>query len=183
MSTLIDLVPTALFFLTYVYAGLYPAVSVLIAAMLAMVALSWWRTGRIPKMQLAVTGVVTVLGGLTLWLRNPAFIKFKPTAIYGGIALALLTSHYIGEKVLLARMPQKIVVMPDAVWRRVNLAWAAFFVFCAALNLYVAANFSEATWVKIKVFGFTGMTFAFLLLHAPFLARYLVEEEAGSDAR
>jgi intracellular septation protein len=183
MTTLIELIPTLLFFGTYVYAGLYPAVSVLMASMVLMVAYNWIRSGRMPKVQVVITLVVVILGGLTLWLRDPEFIKFKPTAIYGGIAIALLVSQFIGEKVLLARLPQKVVVMPDAVWRKVNLAWVAFFLVCAALNLYVAANYSEATWVKVKTFGFTALMFAFILLHAPFLSRYLVEEEAGPDAR
>lgn len=183
MTTLIELVPTLLFFATYLFAGLYPAVAVLMGAMVAMLAFNWLRSGQLPKLQAAIVLVVVVLGGLTLWLRDPEFIKFKPTAIYGGIALALLASQFFGEKVLLARMPQKIVVMPEPVWRKVNLAWVAFFVFCAVLNLYVASHYSEATWVKVKTFGFTALMFAFLLLHAPFLSRYFVEEEAGSDAR
>lgn len=180
MSALIELIPTLLFFAAYAYAGIYVAVSVLMGAMTVLVAVTWLRSGRPPKVQIVVTAVVIVLGALTLWLRNPAFIKFKPTAIYGGIALALLISQFVGEKVLLARMPQKIIVLPDPIWRRVNLAWVAFFVFCAVLNLYVAATYSEATWVKVKSFGFTSLMFAFLLLHAPFLSRYLVDP---SDAR
>ena len=178
MNALIDLSPAVLFFAAYVYGGLYVATTVLIVAMLAMVSVTWLRTRRVPKMQLGIAIIVTILGGLTLWLRNPEFIKFKPTAIYGAFALALLGSHFIGDKVLLARIPQKNIVLPDPIWRRVNLAWVAFFAFCAVLNLYVAATYSEATWVKVKSFGFTGLMFAFLLLHAPFLSRYLVDPDA-----
>ena len=47
---------------------------------------------------------------------------------------------------------------------------------CAALNLYVAHHFSEATWVKFKVIGFTALPFLFALGQAPFIARYVVEE-------
>jgi intracellular septation protein len=68
--------------------------------------------------------------------------------------------------------------MPDSMWRRVNLAWVVFFIGCAVLNLYVATHFSEATWVKVKAFGFTALMFVFLLLHAPFLSKYFVEPEA-----
>ncbi|GAC1631432.1 MAG: septation protein A [Nevskia sp.] len=183
MTAFIDLIPAVLFFAAYAWAGLYPATAVLMAAMAAMLVFTWLRTRRLPKLQLAITAVVLLLGGLTLWLRNPDFIKFKPTAIYGAFALALLASQFIGDRVLLSRMPQKVVVMPEPVWRKVNLAWVAFFAFCAVLNLYVAANYSEATWVKVKSFGFTTLMFAFLLLHAPFLSRYLVEEKVGPDAR
>lgn len=178
MNAFVDLIPAVLFFAAYAYAGLYTATAVLMASMCAMLLLSWSRNRELPKMQAAMTVVVVVLGGLTLWLRNPEFIKFKPTLIYGAFALALLASQFFGERVLLARMPQKFVAMPEPVWRRVNFAWAVFFTFCALLNLYVAANFSEATWVKVKSFGFTALTLGFLLLHAPFLSRYLIDPDA-----
>lgn len=180
MAAILDLIPAALFFAAYALYGLYVATAVLIVASWILVAAVWFRTRRVPQMQLAVAIVVAVFGGLTLALHDPGFIKIKPTVLYGALALALLGSHFIGDKVLLARIPQQMIVMPDAMWRRVNLAWVAFFVFCAALNLYVAANFSEATWVKVKVFGFTGLTFVFLLLHAPFLSRYFVEPPAAA---
>ena len=70
-----------------------------------------------------------------------------------------------------------MLVMPDALWRRVNLAWALFFLFCAALNYVVAHQFDEATWVKLKVFGFSLLMMGFMLAHLPFVSRYLVQTE------
>jgi len=120
--------------------------------------------------------LATVLGGLTLAIHDPVFIKFKPSGVYGVFALALLGSHFIGQRVLLARIPQKTFTFPEPVWRKVNLAWALFFLGCAALNWYVADHYDEATWVKFKTFGFTALMFVFLLAHAPFLSRYLPQE-------
>jgi intracellular septation protein len=80
--------------------------------------------------------------------------------------------------VLLARIPQDVIALPEPVWRKVNLAWALFFLGCAALNWYVAHHYDEATWVKFKTFGFTALTFVFLLAHAPFLSRYLPQDPA-----
>lgn len=182
-GALIDLAPAVLFFTAYVSYGLYTATAVLIAACIAVVIVQWWRTRRVPRMQLVTAVIVAIFGGLTLWLRNPEFIKFKPTALYGLFAAVLLASHFIGGKVLLARIPQKQIVLPEPVWRRVNFAWAMFFIFCAVLNLYVAANYSEAVWVKLKAFGFSLLMLAFLLAHAPFLARYLEEHpKSGGNA-
>lgn len=179
MNHVISLVQTLAFFAAYYFGGIYVAVAVLMGLMLLTTGFEWLRAQKPPKISIAVTALVWVLGALTLWLRDPTFIKFKPTAIYGAFSLALLGSHLIGGKVLMARMPQQMITLPDPVWRRVNFAWAVFFAFCAVLNLYVAANYSEAAWVKFKTFGFTLLMFAFIFGHLPFLSRYM----ATGDAR
>lgn len=178
MAAVLDLIPALLFVAAYALYGLYVATAVLIVACWALVGVLWLQRRRLPAMALGVAVVASVFGGLTLALHDPAFIKLKPTIFYGALAAVLLGSQFIGDKVLLARVPQQLVVMPETIWRRVNLAWVVFFVGCALLNLYVAAHYSEATWVKIKAFGFTALMFVFLLLHAPFLSKYLVDPDA-----
>lgn len=176
MKFLLDYSPALLFFGAYFLFDIYAATAVLIAAAIALALIYrvWQKTWH--KTHLTVAVLATVLGGLTLAIRDPAFIMFKPSAVYGVFGLALLGSHFIGERVLLARLPQKIIELPDSVWRKVNLAWALFFFGCAVLNLYVAGNYDEATWVKFKTFGFTALMFVFLIAHAPFLHRYLPQE-------
>jgi intracellular septation protein len=41
------------------------------------------------------------------------------------------------------------------------------------LNLYVAYSFSEAVWVKFKMFGATGLMFVFMLAQGFFIAKYI----------
>jgi intracellular septation protein len=174
---LLDYAPALLFFAAYVLFDIYVATATLIVAAIALVLIyrAWQK--RWHKSHLVVAVLATVLGGLTLAIHDPVFIKFKPTAVYGVFALALLGSHLVGERVLLARIPQKTFTFPEPVWRRVNLAWALFFFGCAALNWYVADHYDEATWVKFKTFGFTALMFVFLLAHAPFLSRYLPQDQ------
>ena len=178
MNAALDFAPALLFLVAYFLSDIYVATGVLIAALFGLVGVYWLRERRIHKVHLITACVAGVLGGLTLYVRDPDFIKFKPTAVYSIFALAMLGSHFIGDRVLLARLPQKVLQMPDAVWRRVNFAWVLFFFSLAALNLYVAHNLSEATWVKFRTFGFTALMFVFLLAHAPFLKDYLPKEGA-----
>jgi intracellular septation protein len=178
MRFLLDYAPALLFFAAYLLFDNSAATATLIAAAIALVLVYRVWEKRWHKSHLVVAVLATVLGGLTLAIQDPVFIKFKPTAVYAVFALALLGSHVVGERVLLARIPQKTFVFPEPVWRKVNLAWALFFLGCAALNWYVAGRYDEATWVKFKTFGFTALTFVFLLAHAPFLARYLPEDRA-----
>lgn len=178
MNTVLDLVPAVLFFGAYVSLGIYPATAVLMAALFVLVAVYWFKDHRLHKMHLTTAVIAAVFGGLTLYLRDPTFIKLKPTVAYGAIALVLLVSQFLGKKVLLARIPQSAIQLPDRIWRRVNLAWVLFFTFCAVLNLYIAYSFSEKFWVEFNVFGFTALTLLFLLAHAPFLSRYLPRDDA-----
>lgn len=180
MKALLDFSPAALFFLAYVVAGnLYTATAVLIAASFALVAVYWFWQRRWHRQHLITALLVAVMGGLTLVVHDTAFIKLKPTVLYAAFSAVLLGSHVIGNKVLMARLGANALPLPDRLWRGINLAWAVFFAGCAVLNLYVAQQYDEATWVKFKTFGFTGLMFLFLLAHAPFVARYL---EAPSES-
>lgn len=176
MKFLLDYAPALLFFGAYMLFDIYVATAVLIVSAIALVLIYRVWQNHWHRSHLVVAVLATVLGGLTLAIQDPSFIKFKPTAVYGLFGLALLASHWIGGRVLLARLPQKTFQFPEPVWRRVNLAWGLFFIGCALLNLYVADRYDEATWVKFKTFGFTALMFVFLIAHAPFLSRYLPQE-------
>ncbi|HVT36872.1 MAG TPA: inner membrane-spanning protein YciB [Nevskiaceae bacterium] len=176
MNLLLNYGPAFAFLGAYLAGGIYLATEVLIASLILVVLLYRLWKGVWHNMHMAVALIAAVLGGLTLYLHDPTFIKYKPSAVYGVFALALLTSQFVGDKVLLARIPQHTITLPDALWRKVNLAWALFFMFCAALNIYVAFHFDEATWVKFKAFGFTALMFVFLLAHLPFVWRHLPQE-------
>lgn len=175
MNLIVDLSPAILFFGTYAALGIYTATAVLMVALFVVVAIYWLRERRIHKMHLVTALVAAVFGGLTLYLRDPAFIKLKPTVVYGLFSATLLASHFVGRRVLLARIPQTALQLPEAVWRRVNMAWALFFASCAFLNFWVATAFSERVWVGFNTFGFTVLTLLFVMAHAPFLSRYVTD--------
>ena len=44
------------------------------------------------------------------------------------------------------------------------------------LNLYVAYNYSEETWVNFKMFGGMGLMLAFVLAQGFYLSRHMEEE-------
>jgi len=177
MKTLLDLLPVVAFGLAYYLGGIYAATVAIVLALAVTVIGFKLLDGRWHKAHLIALVASAVLGGITLAFHDPAFIKLKPSLVYGIFALVLLGSHFVGDTVLLQRLPQKMVVMPDAIWRRVNFAWVLFFVFCAVLNYVVAHHFDEALWVKLKLFGFSVLMIAFMLAHLPFVGRYVVQPE------
>lgn len=177
MKQALDSLPALAFLAAYFVGDIYRATLALIVSLVVVVAGYWLLERRLHKAHFATLMVAALLGGLTLYVHDPRFIKYKPTAVYTLFALALLASHWFGRQVLLQRFGARLIELPELLWRRLNLAWAGFFVALAVLNVIVAERFSEATWVKFKVFGFTALTIAFMLGHAPFVARYLPKEE------
>jgi intracellular septation protein len=121
--------------------------------------------------------VIVVMGGATLALRDPTFIKWKPTVLYWAFAATLLGADLFLKRNLVAAMLKEQVYLPQPVWTRLNLSWVGFFLFMGAANLYVAYNFSESTWVKFKLFGGIGLMLVFVVLQALFLARHVQDNK------
>src|SRR3546814_11437458 len=99
MNALIDFLPALLFLGTYAAYGIYTATAVLIVGMFALVAWYWFREHRLHKAHFITALVALVLGGLTIYVHDARFIKFKPTVVYAVCSLALLGSHLIGHRV------------------------------------------------------------------------------------
>lgn len=173
MKMLIDYLAIAAFVAAYYWRDIYFATVVLIVALFVQVGLTWAVTRKLPKILLGGALLALVMGGITLALRDPMFIKLKPTVLYGIFALALFASQYIGDKPAIQRLLSANLQLPDPVWRRLNLLWVGFFLFCGALNLFVAFSFAEQVWVNFKLFGMLGLTLVFALGQGIYLSRYL----------
>jgi len=177
MKFLFDLFPVILFFAAYKFADIYIATGVAIAATMAQVGWVHFRHGKVDKMLWISFGLILVFGGMTLFLRDPTFIKWKPTVLYWLFATVLLGSALLFKKNLIRGMLEEQVTLPEPLWMRLNLAWVAFFVTMGILNLYVASNYSEADWVNFKLFGGMGLMFAFIIAQGLLLAKYVEEKE------
>lgn len=173
MKVLLDYLAIALFVAAYYWRDIYFATGVLIVALFIQVAGLWVLTRQLPKMHLAGALLALVLGGVTLVLHDPTFIKLKPTVLYAVFTLILLGSHWIGERPIMQRLLSANLQLPDLIWRRLNAAWALFFLFCGLLNLYVAFSFEEKIWVNFKLFGMMGLMLVFAIAQGLYLSRHL----------
>lgn len=177
MKLLYDFFPILLFFIAYKVYDIYAATAVAIAAAFVQTGFYWLKHRRFENTHLLTLGLLVVFGGLTLALHDPVFIKWKPTLVNWLFAIGFLGSHFIGRKTLVERMMGHAVSLPAPVWSRLNQAWTWFFVAMGALNLYVAYNFSEDTWVNFKLFGMLGLTLTFVIAQSLYLSRHLVPEQ------
>jgi intracellular septation protein len=185
MKFLFDLLPVILFFAAFKLYDIWIATGVAIGATVLQVAWLLARRKKVDTMLWVSLAIVVIAGGATLFLGDERFIKWKPTLLYGCMALALLfTQHVLGKNPMKALMGGQIS-MPDEAWLKLTWSWAVFFVFMAALNLVVAFNFPTDTWVNFKLFGGMGLLIAFAVAQSFWLAKYMPDElpkPAAEDA-
>ena len=207
MKLLIDFFPIILFFVTYHQAGAITEISaignlfdpsqpeIIVATMLAtgvaiiasfiQVGGYWLKNRSVEKMHIFSLVLITVLGGITIAFGDPAFIQWKPTLLNWVFAAAFLISQFVGKKSLVHRMMDSQISLPDAIWKKLNLSWVAFFIISGFANIYVAFYYAVDldektrmdTWVNFKLFGLLGLTLIFVIAQAFYLAKYMVPEK------
>ena len=182
MKLLVDFLPIVIFFVVYKMTNdLILATAILIPATMLQMGYTWLTTKKIEKMQLVTLIMVVVLGGLTVALQDGQFIKWKPTIVNWLFGLAFLGSQFIGKKPVVQRLMEKGIQLPSGIWRQLNFAWFVFFAVMGSLNLYVAFNYSEATWVDFKLFGMLGLTFVFILAQGIYMSRFMPKDNEVED--
>jgi intracellular septation protein len=175
MKFLFDLLPVVLFFVAFKLADIYVATAVAIATSVLQVAWLTLRRRRVPLMLWASLAIIAVFGGATLLFQDETFIKWKPTVLYWLFGAVLAGSALMRRNLVRSVLSQE-VRLPDAIWRRLNLSWIAFFAFMGAANLYVAFNYPTDQWVNFKLFGGMGLMLLFVVGQALVLARYVEDK-------
>lgn len=135
------------------------------------------RHGKVEKTLWFSAILVAVLGSLTLYFQNDTFIKWKPTVLYWAFFAALIGSDFFMKKNLIKTMIGKEMQLPETLWRKLNLAWAVFFLGLGCINLYVAFNYSTDTWASFKLFGTMGLMFVFVIAQSLVLNKHMLVED------
>lgn len=177
MKFFFDLFPIILFFATYKVYGIYSATAVAIVATFVQIGWVWLRHRKVDNMLWVSLAIIVVFGGATLILQDETFIKWKPTVLYWLFAVVLFSAHKGFNKNLIRTMMKEQIKLPESVWEKLNNSWSIFFGVMGAINLYVVYNYSTDTWVDFKLFGFTGLMFAFIILQALFLGKYMEKND------
>ncbi|MGY0194924.1 septation protein A [Leptothrix sp. BB-4] len=155
------------------------ATVVVILATLAQVLWLKLRGQKVDTMLWVSLGLVTVMGGATIWFHSETFIKWKPTVLYGVMSLAFLLAPIVAGKNLLRSMLGGQIELPEFAWQRLNWAWAAFFAFMGVLNIWVAYTFSTSTWATFKAFGGMGLMLVFMVGQGFYMHRHMKPEQTS----
>lgn len=163
---------------------------VILATLVGMVA-TFLQIGYLKLQRRKVDGmlwisfiIITVFGGLTIYLHDDTFIKWKPTIIYWIFALAIGIAQFGFGKNLVRQMMQAQLKLPDPVWNKVGLSWMLFFTALGLLNLvmaFVVYKDNTGAWVSFKAFGITGIVFAFIIVQTLFLSKHIQDDQGGEE--
>jgi intracellular septation protein len=208
MKFLFDLIPVLLFFAAYKLSGwnseaaqhfvntymsgmisggsVTPEQSPIVVAtavgILATMAQIGWiklRGRKVDGLLWVSLGMFVVFGGLTIYLHDEDFIKWKLSIVYWLFGAALLVSDLVFKKNLMRKSMGEIIDLPDAIWTRLNLVWIAFFTFMGVLNWYLAFVLFKGNtdaWVSFKAFGATAIMFVFIVAQTVYLSRHIKDQ-------
>ena len=172
MKILIDFFPILLFFGAFKYYDIYVGTAVLMAATVLQMALIYGIDRKLQTMHKITLALVLVFGALTLGLHDERFIKWKPTVLYGAMAIGLGVAVWVMHKNFLKMLLGSQLELPDAVWHRLNIAWVGYCVFMACLNAFVVLQFSTETWVNFKLWGYV-FPLVFIISQGVYVAPHL----------
>ena len=179
MKSFLDFFPILLFFGAYKMGDIYSATGVLMAATVIQMFLVYRLDGKLQTMHKVTLGLVLGFGALTLGLHDERFIKWKPTVLYTGMAVALAVSERFFNKNFLHSMLGQQLQLPAAVWQRLNLVWVLYSLFMASINAYVAAYFSTEAWVDFKIWGYV-FPVVFIVGQGLYVARHLPKTDESA---
>src|SRR6516225_9787932 len=179
MKLLLDFFPIVLFFGAFKLFDIYTATAVLMAGTVVQMSIIWFNERKLLPMQKATLVLILLFGSLTLALHDDRFIKWKPTVLYGAMAVALGVALWGFKKNFLKMLLGTQLELPEHIWGRLNVAWIAYCVFMAALNGYVAAYFSTEAWVNFKLWGYV-FPIVFLVAQGLYISPYLKSDKPAA---
>ena len=173
VKTALEIGPVALFFAGYLYTrdqtytvagteygGFVVITALFIPVILLSTLLLWWLTGKLSQMQIVTAVLVTVFGGLTVWLNDERFFKMKPTLIYLLFAAVLFFGLWRGRSYL-AMVLSEALPLTHAGWMILTKRMAFFFLGLAVANEVIWRTMSTDAWVNFKTFGLPVAMFVF----------------------
>lgn len=190
MKQLLDFFPVLVFAGTYFYTkDMILATGVLIGASAIQLAFDYARRRQVEKMHVYTFLILLVFGGFTIFLNDPLYIKWKPTAVNWLFATVFLGSQLLGRQTLVEKLingllkqaPHLEINVPKEQWPWINLCWVMFFIMLGLVNMYVFSHYDEETWVTFKLIGMTLLHLGFFILQFLHLSRYMTEVDSEED--
>ena len=193
VKTVLEYGPIILFFVAYLwlkdrvftiggteYEGFIVVTGAFVPLLIASTGAIWALTGKISRMQVMTVVLVTLFGGLSVWLNDERYFKMKPTAIYllfgGLLAIGLLRGQSYLKYVMEEMMP-----LQDEGWMILTQRLMFCFLGLALMNEVVWRMFTTETWVYFKTFGLTAAIFAFFMTQGKLFQTYGLDKEGGTE--
>ena len=89
----------------------------------------------------------------TEWANSVAFIKLKPSLMYGASAFVVLATEVLLQANPLQAIAGRKLCLPRDAWRKLSIGLASLLLGLAVLNGVVAAVATLEVWLQYKLFG------------------------------
>ncbi len=150
------------------------ATTVLLASTFLSTAFLWYKHRTLTVMQWTVFVMTIIFCTLTLLLRDERFLQWKVSVINLLLSGVFFVGHFWqktpAEHMLGAHLP-----LPAHIWRRLNIAWASFFMFIALLNTALIYTLTFDHWVLFKSIGTLGLSVVFMIGIFSYIYPYIKE--------
>lgn len=151
-------------------------------AILVAVAVSKWKLGRVSPMLWLSAVLVIGFGALTVYFNDESFIQIKPTIIYASFAALLIGGWMTGRPLLRYLLQAAYDGLNETGWMKLSRNWGIFFALMALINEGLRYGLDFETWLTVKVWGVTAVSFLFAMSQIPMLMKHgLAIEGAKSE--
>ena len=187
MRLLVDFGPLIVFFATYKIAGaglhgILVATGAFMAAIVISSTAALITFRRLTPMLWLSAILILSFGAITLYLRDPRFIQMKPTIYYVLLAGLLFAGLARGKPLLRWLFGPVFPGLTEEGWLKLSRNWALFFVALAIANEILRAAVDFDTWLTLKVWGVTVVSFVFAMANMPMLLRHGLDPEKKDAA-
>lgn len=191
LKSALEFGPVLLFFVAYLrwkddvfviggieYNGFILVTAAFVPLLILSTGILWALTGKLSRMQIATVVLVTVFGGLSVWLNDERFFKMKPTAIYLLFGALLAIGLMRGQSYLKFVM-EEVMPLQDEGWMILTKRLMLCFFGLALANEVIWRFASTETWVYFKTFGLTAAVFVFFMAQGKLFQAYGLEKDEG----
>ena len=124
-----------------------------------------------------ITAVLVIFfGALTIWFKDPTFIKMKPTIIYLSFAVVLIIG-LMRKRSLLQSLMGSTLALEEEGWMLLTKRIIIFFISLAFLNELVWRYFGQDQWVNFKTFGMPILSLLFFAFQYKLFQKYFIDKE------
>ena len=128
IKSLIEIVPLILFFIANAKYGIIFATKIFVLTTLVSLVVSYFYLKKISTPLLITSFLVLIFGGLTIFLKDPVFIKLKPTIVYLLFSILLFLGLVLKKNILKIYL-STLIKLNDTGWNILTRRWGIFFYF------------------------------------------------------
>ena len=174
IKSLTEITPLILFFIANAKYGIILATKVFVVTTIIVLVVNYLYFKKVSTLLLITSFLILIFGGLTIFFKDPTFIKLKPTIVY----ILFSTFLFLGlaiKKNFLKIYLSNLIKLNNVGWNVLTKRWGIFFIIMAVLNEIIWRNFSTDFWISFKVFGFLPLTIIFAILQQNSIKKYSIK--------